>query len=168
MTSAHPLERPTPIRGVYDVPFWTFVAEGRLRLQRCAACGHWWYPPGPSCPQCLSTSWSWEPVAGTGRLLSWVTFHRAYFPTVPVPHDVAAVELDEGPILIADVEGGSHRLDLGVPMRLCYREARDSEGDSFTLHGWQVDDRPGESPPEQPLTNDTTRKDHHPTAGAAS
>jgi len=131
--------RPVPRRGVYEAPFWEHVGRRAVHLQVCTDCGHTWYPPGPACPRCLSTRWTWAPIAGDGELLSWVTFHRQYFPTIPPPHTVAAVALDEGPILIADVPSGSDGLSIGARMRLCYRAAEAEDGDPFTLYGWERD-----------------------------
>jgi uncharacterized OB-fold protein len=88
----------------YDEPMWQSVAEGALKLQRCAQCGRFRYPPGPCCPACLSTEARWEAVSGRGRVLSWTTFHRQYLPAYPPPLTCVAVALEEGPIVIANVD----------------------------------------------------------------
>lgn len=139
--------RPAPRRGIWETPFWEHVSGGKLHLQQCGECEHVWYPPGPACPRCLSSSWTWTAVAGTGELLSWVTFHRQYFPTIPPPYTVAAVALDEGPILIADTGTDPAGLSIGNRMHLVYRAVEDEEGEPFTLYGWEPD------PPQNGATN---------------
>ena len=88
----------------YDEPMWSSIAAREMRLQRCAGCSAFRYPPGPACPGCLGVEASWEPIAGSGRVLSWTTFHRQYLSAYPPPHSVVAVKLDEGPIMIGSVK----------------------------------------------------------------
>jgi uncharacterized protein len=88
----------------YDAPMWASVAAGALRLQRCAECGRFRFPPGACCPDCLSTEASWEPVSGQGRVLSWTVFHRQYLPAYPPPTICVAVRLAEGPIFIGNID----------------------------------------------------------------
>ena len=98
------LQTPPRILGLYDAPMWGFLAdERRLRLQRCSDCGAWRYPPGPACPECLSPASDWAPVSGGGTVVSWVVFHKQYLPEYPAPYNVAAIRLDEGPMLISNL-----------------------------------------------------------------
>jgi uncharacterized OB-fold protein len=131
--------RPTPIKGVYFDPFWEFVQERRLRVQRCQECGHQWFPPSAGCPECLSEDWQWLPVAGSGRLVSWAVFHKQYFPSLPPPYTIVAVELDEGPILVADIGEGdvSSSLVQDEPMELVYEDATSVDGDDFLIYRWR-------------------------------
>lgn len=141
--------RPRPRSNVWETPFWSFVEERRLHLQSCTACARSWYPPGPGCPHCLSESWTWEPVQGHGVLLSFTTFHRQYFDTMPPPHTVVAVELAEGPILIADTDTPTKALSIGARMRLAYHRVVDDAGVPFTLYRWGLD-APAAEPSRQP------------------
>lgn len=130
--------RPRPMPGVYEEPFWAHVRDRRLSLQCCNSCGHLRYPPGPVCPRCLSEDYDWTPVKGTGRLVSWVTFHRQYFPALPTPYLVAAVELDEGPILLANLlDADAANLRAGLPVRVDYQDVSDAGGD-LTLFQWRL------------------------------
>jgi uncharacterized OB-fold protein len=105
----------------YDEPMWQSVAEGALKLQRCAQCGRFRYPPGPCCPACLSTEARWEAVSGRGRVLSWTTFHRQYLPAYPPPLTCVAVALEEGPIVIANVDADdAAALRIDAPVALIY------------------------------------------------
>ncbi len=100
-----PVPTPPPVLGLYDRPMWDSIAARRMQLQRCNACGTFQYPPGPGCPSCLSMDLSWVPIAGRGRILSWVVFHRQYLPAYTAPYNAIAVQLDEGPIMISNLEG---------------------------------------------------------------
>lgn len=95
---------PPRVLGLYDLPFWDRLEQtGQMHLQCCSACNTWRYPPGPVCQECLSPDHEWKPVAGTGELLSWVTFHKQYLSEYPAPYNVIAVRLDEGPTIISNL-----------------------------------------------------------------
>ncbi|MEP9382957.1 Zn-ribbon domain-containing OB-fold protein [Nocardioides cheoyonin] len=151
--------RPRPRGGIWEDPFWSFVSRRQLRLQRCRRCGKTWFPPGPVCPSCLSEDWQWTAISGAGTLLSWTTFHRQYFPTIPPPHTVAAVLLDEGPILIADVDAPPDRLVLDGRMRLTYHEVDDLDGNPFQLYRWTPHTPTGYSPSPRETTLEGARTD---------
>lgn len=131
------ITRPRPRRGLYDDQFWQHVNNHRLHLQRCRQCNERWYPCGPACPSCNSEEWQWEPVLGTATLLSWVTFRKTYFPSMPAPYTVAACQLDEGPILLADTTADPAGLRIGDRMILRYYEAVDESSTPLTLYGWE-------------------------------
>jgi uncharacterized OB-fold protein len=133
------LVRPEPRRNVYEQPFWDFVEQHRLSLQRCSGCGAFRYPPGPVCFRCLSDEYAWTPLEGTGRLLSWVVFHRQYFPELPPPYVVAAARVTEGPILIANLVGGDRRrLRVDAPVRIVYEDAATPEGKIWQIYQWEL------------------------------
>lgn len=88
----------------YDRPMWESIQEQSMALQRCSECGRFRYPPGACCPACLSTEAEWTPVSGHGRVLSWTTYHRQYLPAYLPPHTCIAVQLDEGPIIVSNVD----------------------------------------------------------------
>jgi uncharacterized OB-fold protein len=133
-----PLVRPEPRKNVYEAPFWEFVQRHELRLQRCAECGAFRYPPGPACAGCLGQEWEWVALSGAARLVSWVVFHRQYFPELPVPYYVAAVETAEGPILIANlVNLGEREPRLEMPVRVVYETARNAAGERWEIYQWE-------------------------------
>lgn len=133
-----PAVRPEPRRNVYEAPFWEFVQSHDLRLQRCGECGAYRYPPGPACATCLSTEYEWAPLSGRGRLVSWVVFHRQYFPELAVPYYVAAVATSEGPILIANlVNLGDRTPRLEMPVQIVYETAHNAAGEDWEIYQWQ-------------------------------
>ena len=98
-----PLPRPAP----ESLHYWQAAREHRLEIQRCNACGEFWFPPSQSCPHCLATNFTWTQVSGVGKVFSFVTYHRVYHPAFAkdVPYVVALVELAEGPRLLTNIVG---------------------------------------------------------------
>lgn len=98
-------EVPLPEVTALTRPYWDGLAEGELRYQRCAGCGHAWLPAREECPRCLSDEVTWERAGGGGRIISWVVYHTAVHPSFAdrLPYNVAVVELDEGPRLITNI-----------------------------------------------------------------
>ena len=105
------------------------LAQERLTFQRCAACGNAWLPPRDACPSCLLPEWAWEDARGSGRLVSWVVYHRAYRPDFEdrVPYNVALVELDEGPRLITNVVGVDGGDGLEIDRAVVWQPDREGE-----------------------------------------
>ena len=120
---AKPAPRPSP----ESLPFWEAAKEKRLLLPCCKACERFWFPPSSRCPHCLSSDFEWREAKGTGRIYSFVVFHRVYHPAFEgdVPYAVAIVELDEGPRLLTNIVGlapNDVRCDMKV--RAVFEEAR--------------------------------------------
>lgn len=91
---ARPMPVPTPV----TEPFWQGLNQGKVLLQRCAACGAWVFYPRSNCSGCLSRDLQWQEVSGAGTIYSFTIARR---PTAPQfagmePQFVAVVELDEG------------------------------------------------------------------------
>ena len=89
-------------------PFWANLREHRLTAQRCKACSKFFtFPPQASCPHCLSPDYEWVGVLGTGKVYSFVNYHRAWHPAYQdkTPYNVSLIDLDEGPRLISNVIG---------------------------------------------------------------
>jgi uncharacterized OB-fold protein len=86
----------------------------------------------------LSESFEWERLSGHGTLLSWVVFHRRYFPELPPPYTVAAVELAEGPILIANLlDVDEHPPVLGMAVTVTFEEVADAGGEGrWWIYQW--------------------------------
>jgi uncharacterized protein len=134
------LQRPEPQSGIYDDRFWEFVQDEDLRLQRCDACGELRFPPAAVCPRCLSPDCTWRPITGTGTVLGWTVIHRQYFPELPVPYTVVAVETDEGPILVGNyVNAGERRAACGDRVRVTYEDVAGARG-NWKIHQWEPDE----------------------------
>lgn len=134
-----PLSRPTPLLGVYDRPYWDFIGTDELRLQQCADCGAFRYPPGPRCAHCLSPNAEWIRLNGRGHVLGWTVFHRQYFPDLPVPYTVVSVRTAEGPLLIGNlVHAGPGKPEIGMAVRTIFETAAGPDGD-WRICQWEPD-----------------------------
>ncbi len=103
---------PTPRRVVpapttESQPFWDGCARGELLMQRCGACGRWWFPPSNRCQHCWSDEVGWHRLSGRAEVYSFTVFHRAYAAELAaqLPYVVAVVTVEEGPRLITNVVG---------------------------------------------------------------
>jgi uncharacterized protein len=131
------LQRPRPIIGVYEKPFWDRVQERELALQRCARCAHVWFPPGPVCPACLADDWRFERMSGRGRVVAWTVFHRQYFKEIPVPYAVVSVQLDEGPLLVGNLPGvDAQAIRLDMPVSVTFEAVAATDGE-WLIYQWQ-------------------------------
>ncbi len=82
--------------------FWDGCKAGELRLQRCAACAHTYFPPRPFCPKCASREVRWFAASGRAILYSYVIHHRPA-PGFTPPYSIAVVELEEGPRMMTNI-----------------------------------------------------------------
>jgi uncharacterized protein len=122
---------PRPIRSMdpYAEQFWAYTQQKELRLQRCTQCAKFRWPPGPTCDRCLSDAFEWTPVGGRGKVLSWTTFHRSYFPEYPAPHTSIVLELDEGPLFVSYPIGvDAASLREGMVLSLQWTDGEDKFG----------------------------------------
>ena len=61
--------------------FWDGVKDGRLLIQRCAACGALRHPPRPMCPHCtVARRGTRSSRRGTGTVYSFVLPRHPQFP----------------------------------------------------------------------------------------
>jgi uncharacterized OB-fold protein len=117
------LEKPLPVPTPVSRPFWEGLADGKVRIQKCDACGTWVFYPRSRCSCCLSDQLRWRDVTGRGTLY---TFTIARQPTSPhfageTPQLLAVVELDEGVRLttnLVDVEEADIR--VGMQLKACF------------------------------------------------
>jgi uncharacterized OB-fold protein len=115
--------RPLPIIDGPDRPFWQALRVGEVRVQRCGTCGVHRFPATRYCPRCHSDVSDWPPVAPTGSIETWCTFHRPYFDGLDVPYTVIQVRLDCGVRLYSNpvgVEPGGLR--IGMPVEAAFEE----------------------------------------------
>lgn len=113
----------------YTDPFWDALEDGAFRIHRCTDCESAYFPPSPVCPYCQSTDVEWIESSATGTLFSFTRQHV----TAPGFDDtlvVGVVELDEGPRVLAPIEGSYDALKIGDPVRIeptAYTQAFDRE-----------------------------------------
>lgn len=104
-------------------PYWEGAKRHELLLQKCQECGHYRYPPGETCPSCLSDRLEWVKVSGRGSVYTWTVFHQAYHPAYKddIPYAVVAVELEEGPRIITNlVNCRIEDITMGMPVEVVF------------------------------------------------
>lgn len=117
--------KPLPNKTKLNTPFWEGTKQGELRLQCCKECGHIWFPPSTHCPNCLSRSYEWTPVSGRGKVWSWIVMHQRYFKGFEeeIPYVVAFIELEEGPMLMANLVGiEKDAIQCDLPVRVVFED----------------------------------------------
>ena len=82
--------------------FWDGTRAGEIRLQRCDACKHVYFPPRPFCPACASRNVSVFKASGRATLHSYVIHHRPV-PGFTPPYAIAVVQLEEGPRMMTNI-----------------------------------------------------------------
>jgi uncharacterized OB-fold protein len=119
-------------------PFWAGTARGELLVQHCSGCGRKRIPPRPMCPACRSLENEWVPLAGRGRVWSFVVPHGPLLPAYMklVPYNVIVVELEEDPSLrmvgnlVESADGpidavDPHSIEIGEPVRVVFSQVDD-------------------------------------------
>jgi uncharacterized protein len=117
-------KRVIPVPTPETQPFWQGTRAGELRLQRCDACAHVYFPPRPFCPKCAAREVSWFRASGRGRLFSYVIHHRAV-PGFTPPYSIAVVELEEGPRLMTNIiecPQTPEALSLDMPVEVVFTQ----------------------------------------------
>jgi uncharacterized OB-fold protein len=109
-------------------PFWDGTKAGELRLQRCDACAHAYFPPRPFCPKCASRKVSWFKASGRAILYSYVIHHRPA-PGFTPPYSIAVVELAEGPRMMTNIVNCPQTpegLQLDMPVEVTFTKLSDA------------------------------------------
>jgi uncharacterized OB-fold protein len=99
--------KPQPRITELNRPFWNGCNEGRLMVQRCLACKHAIFYPRVCCPYCQHGDLEWVQASGQGKVISHTTVYRTHHEgfDAEAPYVFAAVALDEGPCLYAQLNG---------------------------------------------------------------
>ncbi|MGH2443756.1 MAG: Zn-ribbon domain-containing OB-fold protein [Chloroflexota bacterium] len=104
-------------------PFWEAARHHRLIIQRCTKCGNYQFYPRPFCLQCQSNDLGWVDAMGTGEVYSVTTVRMDVLPELPPPYQVAIIQLDEGPRMLAGLAG--NQSNIGDRVTLTWRERED-------------------------------------------
>ena len=118
------LPEPTPETAF----FWEGTRQGELRLQRCDACLHVYFPPRPFCPHCAHRRVTVIRASGRATLYSCVIHHRPV-PGFEPPYSIAVVELEEGPRMMTNIVNAPQTpeaLCLDMPLRVVFRRMTDA------------------------------------------
>mgnify|MGYP001040349366 CR=1 FL=1 len=116
-------QKPSPRIDEVNRPYWEAAKRYELLLQKCEECGYYRYPPGETCPSCLSDKLGWVKVSGRGSVYTWTVFHQVYHPAFKenVPYAVVAVELEEGPRIITNLADCKiEDIKVGMPVEVVF------------------------------------------------
>jgi len=127
-------------RSFSDISYEQFLNEDRLMGSRCRQCGALSVPPRPVCVKCYASDMEWVEMKGKGRLAAFTSIavgppamvREGYSRTRPYVSGV--VELEEGPRVVARIEGidGSRpeAIEMGIPLRVEFLHR--GEGEDLT------------------------------------
>jgi uncharacterized OB-fold protein len=121
-------KRRAPVPTPETAEFWAGTKKGELRLQRCTACAHVYFPPRPFCPKCASRKVESFAASGKGKLYSYVINERPA-PGFTAPYSIAVVELDEGPRMMTNIvecPQTPEALVLDMPVEVVFEQFDDA------------------------------------------
>lgn len=143
--------------------YFGYLADGELRLQKCAKDGLMRYPPTSRCPFCGGDDSSWEVVEARGTVYSYSEVRHAIQPAFAAhtPYMVLMVELDTqkgapsaedglrivGNLATADGVLAPPHLVASVGIGSRVRMVTVSAGDGIGMAHWTLDEAA-----EQPAT----------------
>lgn len=117
--------------------FATTIGE-RLRLlgATCKGCGAVLYPQRTHCLDCNATSFEETELSGRGKIYTFTVIAAGGAPaefdqqqSMTGAITVAVVELEEGPRVIAQIQGEEGvELEIGTPVVAAHRRLYDQEG----------------------------------------
>lgn len=101
------VSKPQPRVHALNRPFWAGCNEGHLMIQHCGACGKHVFYPRVCCPFCQEDRLSWVRASGRGKVISHTTVRRTHHDgfNADAPYVFAAIELEEGPCMYAQMPG---------------------------------------------------------------
>ena len=107
--------RPAPATTLDNQWWFDGLHDGRLLIQRCAACGTPRFPTGPMCAACHSLLWDSFDAAGAGAIHSFVIVHQPQVPSFDYPLPIVLVDLDEGVRMVMNtVDTPNEALAIGA------------------------------------------------------
>ena len=130
-------DRPVPFPDRDSLPWWEAIARHEFIQQRCTDCGAFRWPPRAMCSECESFTSSWEPVAATGTIVSFICTHHSFLASMPAPYYTVFVSLDAQADIVMP---GSWHAELAPLMEMRVKVVYDDirQGDTtVALVGWQ-------------------------------
>jgi len=132
-------------RPISDYQFEQFLDEGKLMGAQCAGCGALFVPPRAICAKCHGSEMEWVETEGKGRLVAFTCISIG--PPAMIaegydrnnPYCSGAVELTEGPRVVAQIEGVDtlhpETIKIGMPVRATFLR-RGADQDRKTVLGF--------------------------------
>lgn len=114
--------------------YWKGAEEGKLLFQKCQHCGTVQFPPRYHCAECWETDIEWIESSGKGAVESFTIVRRAPLPSFRdrVPYVVAAISVEEGPRMIAALQGDDAlEVKIGDPVKVDF--IKNEDGNSLPV-----------------------------------
>ena len=117
-------------RPISDYQFEQFLEEEKLMGARCVGCGALFVPPRVICAKCHGSNMEWVETKGEGRLVAFTCISIG--PPAMIaegydrnnPYCSGAVELVEGPRVVAQIEGVDtlrpETIKVGMPVKATF------------------------------------------------
>lgn len=115
-----PDTRDEPRDASWSKAFLGYLGQRELRVARCRASGLILDFPELNEAHLHASVIEWIPASGRARLFSFVIYRRQYHPDFPPPYNVAAVALQEGPLLISTVIAEPHLLAINMSLKALF------------------------------------------------
>lgn len=115
------METPLKASNPMSQPFVDGLLQGRIRFQRCAACGNAQHLSKLICRHCGSNDLHWHDANGDATVVAASTVWRAPSPEFRplVPYVLVIAQLEEGPRLMAHAAAGTA---VGASVRASFFE----------------------------------------------
>lgn len=99
---------PVPIMTSTTQPVWDGLRDKTLLVHRCRTCSATYWPFS-ACRnhdnEPYFANMEWVPASGRGRVHTYSVHLQTFHPAFPAPHIFAIVELEEGPLIPAVLDG---------------------------------------------------------------
>lgn len=123
-----------------SAPYWDFLKQHQLRVQKCSNCGTLRHYPRPLCDKCYSFDYAWQEISRKGAVHSWAVSHHAFHPGFKreAPYLTVTVDMDDGVRMHAPLQGPPDTpLQIGTRVTL---EFDDIDGE-LTVPCFRLDDQ---------------------------
>lgn len=125
-----------------SVPVSWRLAKHRYALVGtvCSGCGAKRFPPVSNCSECGSSDIHPFRFSGGGKILSYTTIHvgpdgfEKY-----VPYAVGLVQLDEGPVISAQVVSDCEKISIGKVVRVVFRKLNEDGRGGIINYGFKFE-----------------------------
>lgn len=121
----------------------------RLQGERCPACGVAIFPPRDVCPECAAEARTPADLSGKGTIYSFTMLQEA--PAgfeAQAPYLLALIQLEEGPLLTAQLTDFDGPPEIGQPVEMVTRKLREDGNHGVLLYGYKF--RPALRPVHTP------------------
>ena len=129
--------KPIPEATFLTAPYWEYVQQKKLCVQKCSSCEEYIFYPKAWCPTCMNMELHWVELSGRGEVLSFTIVHQASMESYSgdVPYVLVIIKLEEGPQLMANIiKCDPHQIKIGMKVIVVYEDREGFLVPQFTLN----------------------------------